>query len=295
MYPSYYKKGNWGRWGEDDERGALNILTTEIVKKASRLVKKGKTYTLGLPIMHNAGNGPTFPGRVPPVHVALYSRGGPKGSGGGDDYLVLNSHNAPSHIDALGHFWRANRLYNNISDDVVSAAGAARCGIDKVGAIVTRGVLLDMARYKGVNHLESGEIVSGTDMIDCAKSEGIEFEPGDAVLLRTGYLNTFDPKMGPAYFDGCPGFGLSTAKVFDSNGTVALGADTAYVEVHPSEVKDEVVPLHEELLWRRGLYFLELLDLEGLAKDRVYEFLLIVNPLKIQGGLGSPINPVAIA
>jgi kynurenine formamidase len=132
-----------------------------------------------------------------------------------------------------------------------------------------------------VDRGESGEIDSAADMVECAKSEEIESEPGDAVLLRTGYLNIFDPKKSATYFDGCLGFGLSTIKIFNGNGTVALGADTAYIEVHPSEVKTENVPLHEELLWRRGLYFLELLNLEALAKDRVYEFLLIVNPLNI--------------
>jgi kynurenine formamidase len=295
MYPPSYKKGNWGRWGKDDEVGTLNLVTPEVIKKAARLVKRGRVYSLGLPIRHAATGGPTFPGRVAPVHVALYSKRGPRGHGGGDDYLVLNTHNAPSHMDALGHFWMANRLYNNHSDDVVTSAGAEKCGIDKIGAIVTRGVLLDMARYQGVHHLKPGEVINAEDMVGCAKSEGVKFEVGDAVLVRSNFLSQFDPKNPQEYFEGNPGIGLSTVDLLDRNGTVAIGADTMYVEVHPSEVKDRVVPVHEELLWRRGMHFLEQIDLEGLAADRMYEFLFVVNPLKIERGLGSPINPVAIA
>src|SRR6185437_14852986 len=103
MYPSSYEKGNWGRWGADDEIGMLNLVTPEVIMKATALVKRGRAYTLGLPIRHAANGGPSFPGRVPPVHVAFFSRRGPGGRGGGDDYLVLNTHNAPTHMDALGH------------------------------------------------------------------------------------------------------------------------------------------------------------------------------------------------
>jgi kynurenine formamidase len=295
MYPSSYKKGNWGRWGKDDERGLLNLITPEVVKKATKIVKKGKVYTLGLPIRHNANGGPTFPGRAPPVHVAMIVKRGPRGFGGGDDYVVLNTHNAPSHIDALGHFWLANRLYNNHPDSVVTSAGAEKCGVDKIGAIVTRGVLLDMPKYKGVDHLEPGEVVNADDLSGCAESQGIEFQVGDAVLLRTNHLSQFDPARPEHYFDGNPGFGLSCVDLLEKNGAVSVGADTAYVEVHPSEIKGREVPFHEEWLWRRGGYFFELLDLDELAKDKVYEFMLTVSALKIERGLGSPINPVAIA
>jgi kynurenine formamidase len=297
MYPSHYDKGNWGRWGKDDERGTLNLITPDVVKKATGLVKTGKVYTLGLPIRHNANGGPSFPGRVPPTHVAMYVKGGPDGFGGGDDYLAINTHNAPSHMDALGHFFMADRLYNNHSTDGLTSAGTEKCGIDKVGAIVTRGILLDIARYKGVDHLKFGEVISGEDLLKCAEWQGLKFEVGDAVLIRTNYLSQFDPLKPEHYFDGCPGIGLSTVEVFDKNGTAAVGADTAYIEVHPSEANDPIkmVPVHEQLLWRRGMQLLEILDLEPLANDKVYEFMLVVNPLKIERGLGSPINPVAIA
>lgn len=294
MYPSSYKKGNWGRWGDDDERGALNLITPEVVLKAARLVRKGRVHTLGFPIRNNHEGIPSFPGRTAPVHGALITRNGAKGHGGGDDYLILNTHNAPSHIDALGHFWYADRMYNNHSPDEASTAGTKRCGVDKIGAIVTRGVLLDFPRFQGVHNLKQGEVISGEDMLKCAERQGVKFETGDAILVRTNYPSQFDPERPDEYFKGCPGIGLSSVGLFDQYGIVAIGSDTSYVEVNPPEVKDAGVPLHEELLWSRGVYFLEALDLESLAAEQVYEFLLVVNPLKLDKGMGSPINPVAI-
>src|SRR5438552_18375252 len=122
-----------------------------MIKSASRLVTKGRTCTLGLPIMHAASGGPSYPERVPPVHVSLFSKSTLPDFSSGDDYLVLNSHNGPSHMDALAHFWMGERLYNNFPADDLTSAGTKRCGIDKVGAIFTLGVLLDIARYKGVH------------------------------------------------------------------------------------------------------------------------------------------------
>src|SRR6185437_4781479 len=134
---------------------------------------------------------------------------------------------------------------NNYPDDVVSGAGTSKCGVDKIGAIVTRGVLLDMASFKGRHHLGAGEVITAEDMIQCAQWEDIKFEAGDAILIRTNYLSQFNPQKPKGYFDGCPGIGLSTVDLLDRNGAVAIGADTAYVEVHPPEVKGEGVPVHE--------------------------------------------------
>jgi kynurenine formamidase len=154
--------------------------------------------------------------------------------------------------------------------------------------------MLDMAAHKGVEYLKGGEVISYQDMIDCAKREGVDFKPGGAILVRTGYQKKFDPAHPEGYFDQNPGLGVGTVELFEKYSAVAVGADTAYVEVYPPEDKGFVVPVHRELLWKRGTYFLEVLDLEKLSADRVYEFLLVVAPLKIEGGLGSPINPVAI-
>jgi kynurenine formamidase len=166
--------------------------------------------------------------------------------------------------------------------------------VDKIDGIVTRGVLLDIARFKGVSHLNKGEVITMKDLISCAETEKVEFRVGDAVLIRTGVIETFDKKNPTEFFRGTPGIGMSTVELFDRIGTAVLGSDTYSIEVEPTERGDFSVPLHEELLWKRGIYMIELLNLDKIASDKVYEFLFVGAPLKIEKGLGSPINPLAI-
>lgn len=287
-----YDKGNWNRWGKDDERGTLNLITPEVVTKAASLVKKGKTYPLGIAIRHTGYGVPSFPTRVPPIHVATYFKSG-EGRGGGDDYVVLNTHNQ-THLDSLAHVFIDNKLYNGHGVENLTSAGSEKNSIDKVGCIFTRGLLIDMAGFKGVDHMEKGQVINSEDMTRCANAEGVKFEAGDAVLVRTGALKTYDKKNPIEFFRGTAGLGIDTIDLFDSEGTAVVGADNYSIEVEPSEVGGFATPLHENLLWKRGMQLIELIDLDGLARDKVYEFLFVVAPLRIEKGLGSPINPIAI-
>jgi kynurenine formamidase len=287
-----YDKGNWGRWGENDERGTLNLITPDVVKYATSLVRRGQTFSLCLPIT-NAGVGvPSFPTRAPPLHVASY-RKTPDGAGTGDDYLITNTHNQ-THLDSIAHEWLDNTIYNGYSDDVISSQGATRCGIDKVGGIVTRGVLLDIARFKGVKCLEKGEGIFSQDLESCAKSQNVPLREGDAVLVRTGSLNSFDLKNPAEFFTGAPGLAQDSVAFFDKYGTAVVGTDTCFFEVQPVQDRPWDWPVHVDLIWKRGMFLIELLNLEKFAEQRIYEFLFVVAPLKIDKGLGSPINPLAI-
>lgn len=287
-----YDRGNWGKWGKDDERGALNYITSEVIFNALKMVKKGKTYSLGMPIRHGSKGIPNHPRRIPPFHLAgMYPM--TETVNMSDDYISMNTH-SQTHLDALAHRYADGKIYNGYSsDENIGSTGAKKCGIDKVGSIVTRGILLDVASYEGVDSLENDVIIDADTLRKCARDQGTEFHEGDAVLVRTGCLNRFDPENPDEFFKANPGLDLNTSDIFIEEHSVLVGSDNYAVDVIPTNTGNRS-PLHNELLWKRGVYLIELINLEEIARDKVYEFLFVVNPLNIEWGLGSPINPVAV-
>jgi kynurenine formamidase len=291
--------GNWGRWGADDERGAANLATAERIRDAAcSLVRAGKVYSLALPLQ--TANVPVLPSRVPPQHFMRMDGGdyaaGLKRKGGfqtSDDFIALGTHTT-THIDALAHCWYDDRLYNNFSANGVRSNGAKQCGIDKLIHLVGRGVLIDLCAHRGIDHLPSGEIIKPGDIEDCAKAQGIDLREGDILLLRTGWMDIFRKEGAEAFFTGEPGIGRDAAEWIGKKGFAAIGADNWGVEVIPVE-GDIPGPVHRRLIRDFGLYLMELFVLDELAADRVYEFLFVAAPLRITGGVGSPLNPLAIA
>ena len=253
-----YDKGNWFRWGENDQRGALNFITAEKTVRATKVVQRGKVYSLALPITHTSYGVPNNPRAAPPIHVSTVRKNAFGNISTGSDYVTLFSH-GQTHIDALSHVWTDGVLYNNFSEENATSFGSEKCGIGSIGGIVTRGVLLDLARFKGVDSLARGESISDEDLYSCAKAEGIRLESGDAVLLRTGYLTTFDKKNPVDFFRGEPGLAKSASKLFDDREIAIVGADTYAVEVEPTEDGDWGVPIHLDLLWKRGIPLIEVL------------------------------------
>jgi kynurenine formamidase len=289
--------GNWGRWGTEDERGALNLVTAERVLEALRLPARGRLYSLGQPIQ---GRGvPMVSDRPPPIHLFRvdggdYATGAPDSNGcrSAEDYLIMGMHGHTTHLDALGHVWSGEELYNGFPDATVRSTGMRRCGIDKAGPIATRGVLLDLAAWKEVDHLEAGETVSAADLDQCALAQGVDVGAGDAVLLRTGWSLVYasDPA---SYERAWPGIGLEAASWLAARDVVLVGADNPAVETRPFP-EGTTAPVHQLLLRDHGIYLLELLDLEALAADAAHEFLFLTLPLRVRGATASPVNPVAI-
>jgi kynurenine formamidase len=168
-----------------------------------------------------------------------------------------------------------------------------RCGIDKLPGIVTRGVLLDLAGWQGSQHLEAGHEVTVEELTACAASQGVDIRERDAILLRTGFNSVYadDPDL---YVWEFAGIGLEAARWLAARDVVLVGSDTLGVEVRHREAAWDL-PVHLHLLHRHGIYLIELLDLDRLAADRVYEFLFVGAPLPLVGGTGAPISPIAIA
>jgi len=280
---------NWGRWGSEDERGTLNLLTPDLVKEAADLIKTGRIYSLSVPL---ETEGPQWPPRPKIWKVMSYlnEKTGPGGSG---DALMMHSHSG-THIDALCHYWYDDHMYNGFSaTEHVTSFGATRNAIDNAPFIVGRAVLLDIATWKAVDHLSLGERITASDLEECAEAQEIAIRLGDILLVRTGWMQVFS-KDRTLFDKGEPGIDESTLPWLKDHDIVAVGSDNHGVEVM-SEIPPSELPIHEEAIRDLGIYLVENLDLEALASDKVYESFLVIAPLRLTGGAGSPINPIAIA
>jgi len=288
---------NWGRWGETDERGTANYVTPKLLTAAAGLVRRGKVYSLSLPIQSQAV--PVAPRRGPPQHFMIldggdYAAGLTRKSGfqASDDYLALYTHGS-THIDALAHVWYDGTLYNGFSANTLRSTGAGKCGIDKLGHLVGRGVLLDFCRHRGETPLAGGTVLGPEDFAACAKAQGVELRQGDIVLMRTGWLASFDERDPAIFFRSEPGIGLAAGEWIGKQGFAAIGADNYAVEAIPTE-NGISAPVHRRLLRDYGCSLMELMVLDRLAAEEVWEFMFVAAPLMITGGVGSPINPLAI-
>ncbi|MGO8862333.1 MAG: cyclase family protein [Acidimicrobiales bacterium] len=296
------RRTNWGRWGSEDERGALNLLDASAVLRAVARVRSGRVYALGLPI--DARAAPIIDGRGEPRRLTLTcdsdderyaSFGAPQGVGGNQDVVMMASHHG-THIDALSHVFADRAMYNGFpSSTFKSFSGASRLGVEKLGVIVGRGVLLDVAAHLGQEVLPPGYCISGQDLESCAAAEGIAVGAGDIMLVRTGWLEWWQKiGAGDPTPSGQPGIGVQAAEFVRDRDVAAVGADNSAVEVTPFD-QGRFLAVHIELLVNLGVPLLEHLFLADLARDHVHEFLFVAAPLPVTGAAGSPLNPVAIA
>ncbi len=284
------KPMNWGKWGEDDERGAANYITEQVMREAAKLVKHGRSYPLAIALKPKA---PIWPGRHANWHVATnYNLCGP-GLGSAEDILMIHTHGS-THTDALCHVFEDGQMYNGFSTpESIDARGSKKNAIDKIGSIVTRGVLLDVAAHLGVEHLDAGHIITPAEVEATAAAQGVRFRSGDAVLFRTGWMNVWG-EDAERFNDSQPGPGLAVAHWAGEREIAVMAADNSAVEGFPAPEEEGFLPVHREFLRNQGGYLMELFDLEALARDKVYEFMFVVAPLNITMGLGSPITPLAI-
>lgn len=281
------RPGNWGRWGSDDQRGTANLLTPERVAAAAGLVREGRVYPLAIPLR---SDGPLWPGRHENWHVAIHQNVCGPGIGGAEDILMIHTHGS-THIDSLAHILVDGVMYNGYPAKEIDSHGTRKNAIDGLGAIVARGLLIDVAGARGVETLPAEHVVEPEEIESIAAAQGVEIREGDALLFRTGWLKVWS-RDRDLYNRRQPGIGARVAAWAGERGIVAMGADNNAVEAYP--VPGDFLPVHKEFLRDRGGYLLELLDLEALAADRVREFMFVVAPLRLARGLGSPVTPLAI-
>jgi len=283
------------RYGADDTLGAINQLSPEKVLQAARLVKTGKTYALGVE------TGPEAPA-YPPRQYALTVLQPGDGTGStmgsnkatGNDDLLHTWMGIGSQLDGLGHMGIEHRYYNGLhARDFVTAKGLTKLSTDKLPPIVTRGVLLDMAKHLGQAVLPEGTAFNRAEIEAAAKAQGVSIEAGDVVLFHTGWLNVAETDKA-RFMAGEPGLGVDGARYLAGLGVVAVGSDSWAVEVIPHEDPATAFPVHPELLTKNGVYILENMDTRRLAADGVHEFLFVLGQPRFVGAVQAVINPVAI-
>jgi kynurenine formamidase len=291
-------RGNWGRWGLEDQRGALNLLQPEVVLAALSAAGDGRVAALGLTL--SARGTPSVPPRPGIVHTMLLDGGdyaagarlGPNGFQFADDFIALPVHTG-THVDALSHVGCAGAMYNGFPTTAVrSNTGARKLGIEHFGGLVTRAVVLDIPGVLGTEGLPDAFTVRVDHLERALERAGTELRAGDAALIHTGWLAQYDA-LGPRWYETEPGIGLEAAGWLAERDVVMIGSDNWAVEAVPGPA-DAVMPVHLLCLVDHGIYLLEMVDLRPLIGAGVGECVLIMAPLPIRGGLGSPVNPLAV-
>ncbi len=306
-YPQTFKDlakkvNNWGRWGPEDQIGTINLITDEVRRKAAACVRTGKAFSLALPLSESEGIQLGFmPGRLNPtramVQINTSFTGDPADFCTSDDMVVMGLQ-AATHWDGLAHVSYEGRIYNGYPADSITAAGASRCGIHHIKTLVGRGILLDVARAKGMARLEGGYAIGPEDLDAAEEMARVKVEPGDVVLVRTGQMALLGAGDKMGYSAPSPGVSTRTAEWFRNRDVAAVATDTLTFEVFPCEDDAVLLPVHLLHLVEMGMTQGQNWVLDQLAADCVddgrYDFLLDASPQPFTNAVGSPVNPVAL-
>lgn len=283
------------KWGPNDQIGAANLITPESVLAASKLIKTGKTYSLGV---ETNSKTPAFgprswalvinqPGQVGGVGL------GPTKTNYNDD-VYMGYVGTGSQLDGLGHIGIDNVYYNcHKNNEFVQANGLTKLGIEKVPPVAARGIVLDMTAVLGKDPLPEGTAFNKKEIDDASKRQGIEIKKGDVVLFHTGWLSLVG-KDDKRYISGEPGLGKEGAEYLVSKEVLAVGADTWGLEVIPFEKGVGVFEIHQILIPKNGIYILENMNTGPLVADKAWEFMFVLGFSRITGGVQAIINPIAI-
>jgi len=314
----------WGKWGERDQIGALNFITPEAVREAATCVQAGKVFPLSIEI-DAEGVWQNNSIRRNAVHLFVVDGGDSRElgneladwdqTGDGDqlfpqvwdghtrfaDDVIFMSLQGSTQWDALSHVWYDEKLWNGYPSHSVTSRGATRNGIDKTlgKGIVGRAVLLDVARFRGVDHLPANESILPDELDAVCAAQGVTIRSGDILLVRTGWWSTFTRGGdGATWMNGCPGLHWSTADWISEHEIAAVASDNLAVEVSAAHVEGVFLPLHLICQRDMGVMFGEFWDLDALAADCAedgrYEVQLVASPLNIPGAVGSPLTPIAM-
>lgn len=284
---------NWGRWGEDDQLGAANLITPAKRKTAAALVKAGVSVSLA----RDPRTEKAIDNANPYEHTMLRTGEDESSSGSGDKYSVSYHGLAHTHLDALCHIFYQGQMYNGYPQGEVTESGCGKDGIENLkNGVFTRGILIDIPRLKGVPYLEPGTPIYAADLEAWEKKAGIRVSSGDVVFVRTGRWAR-QAKLGPwNIMESAAGLHASVAHWLKQRGVAMIGGDAAN-DVAPSNVEGGFYPLHRLAINSLGVLMFDNCDLEALSEAAVqhnrWEFLLTVAPIPVIGGTGSPVNPIA--
>lgn len=279
---------NWERWGEDDQLGTLNLITPEVRKEAAGLVKEGISVSLSNNLDVKPGINNTLPFGHELARFEQWTV---------DEYSISYHGYSHSHLDAQRHIALDGKIYNGYPEESIESPGIGHMGVHHMkDGIFTRGVLVDIPLLKGVPYLEPGTSITTEDLVAWEKKSGIKVRSGDVLLVYTGRWAREQEKGEWKFDENAAGLHASTALWLKDRDVAVLGSDGS-ADVLPSGCEDQTHPVHQLVLIGLGMPILDNLNLEDLAriakeKNR-WEFLLVVAPMRIIGGTGSPVNPIA--
>ncbi|WP_407494183.1 cyclase family protein [Elizabethkingia anophelis] len=282
-------------YGKGDEIGAANLMTPDLVLQSVKLVKKGKTLPLAVPVDKHL---PAFRHRSFNLYNIQPGEQGGKTLGPNkfsfNDELVNAWTGVGTQLNGIGHIGIDNVYYNgNIATDFVTVEGVKKLGVEKVPPMVTRAVVLDMTAYYGKNIVPGGTEFTVSDIQNVLKKEGLSLKKGDIVLFNTGWLELIG-KDNNQFLETEPGIGMEAAQWLADQGIIAFGGDTWASEVYPNPKSKEEFPINQFMLAKRGIYNLELIDTRPLVKEKVWEFLFVLGQPLYVGSTQVNVNPVAI-
>ena len=280
------------RWGAGDERGTANLMSPEVVLRAARLIETGEVIELAYPLFDGM---PFYGDRI--YSQQLKRTNWPPGSntrGSNEEIVTTELGQVGTQIDGFGHQSIGNSLYNCFKiDEVATRTGFSRLGIEKAGALITRGVLIDVAALRGVEMLGDRYEITAQDLQDALQRQNLTLETGDAIIINTGFGRLWG-QDNARYFRTQPGLGIGAAEWLARQSPMIVGSDTCCVEVNPNPDPNLSSPVHQILLVANGIYLVESLKLDELVEKRIHEFAFIVEPLKLRGATGSSVAPVAV-
>ena len=280
------------KWGPNDERGSGNHMKPESVLRATQLIKTGEVIELGYVL---SGAIPVFGTRRFDVHTKRTFMNQPSNRRGSNEELVVSEiGQVGTQLDGFVHQTIEDKIYNCAKlDDISTRTGFSKFGIEKVGMLMTRGVLIDVAGLKGVDTLPDTYEITVEDLEKSLQRQNLKLQPGDAIIIHTGWGKLW-MKDNARYVKSCPGIGVKAAEWLAKQDPMLIGSDNWPVEVAPNPDPQISLPVHQILLVVNGIHILENLKLDELVAKRVNEFAFVMQPLKIQGGSGSTVTPVAI-
>jgi kynurenine formamidase len=280
------------KWGTTDERGAGNHMKPASVLKAAQLIKTGEYVELGHVLSQSM---PISGTRQFNVHTKRTVMNKPSNRRGSNEELLTSEiGQVGTQFDGFAHQTIEDKVYNCYKlDDIATRTGFTKVGIEKVGTLMTRGVLIDVAALKGVDMLGETYEITVADLEQALQKQNQKLQPGDAVIINTGWGKLWG-KDNARYMKSSPGIGVKAAEWLAKQDPMLVGGDTAPVEVSPNPDPEISLPVHQIMLVVNGIHLLENLKLDELASKRMYEFAFVMQPLKLQGFTGSTVAPTAI-
>src|SRR5437870_6629568 len=280
------------KWGAGDQRGSGNHMKPESVLKATRLIKSGEVIELGHVL---SADMPISSTRRYDVHTKrTFMNPQSNGRGSNEEIVLSEIGQVGTQFDGFAHQTIENSLYNCFKlDEISTRTGFSKLGIENVGALISRGVLIDVAALKGVDMLPDTYEITVQDLQQALARQSVSLQPGDAVVIHTGWGRLW-ARDNARFMKGCPGIGVAAAEWLVRQDPMLVGSDNFPVEISPNPDPQISLPVHQIMLVINGIHLLENLKLDELASKRVYEFAFVMQPLKLKGPTGSTVAPLAV-